>query len=70
MCQFRAFNDGLQPWYSDRKRFGIKGMSSLEHMRAEEGLAAIHTVLDARERFLWGPAMLYCEYRIIWVSYQ
>ncbi|XP_069124385.1 microtubule-associated tyrosine carboxypeptidase 1-like isoform X3 [Argopecten irradians] len=56
---FRAFNDGLQPWYSDRRRFGIKGMGSLEHMRAEEGLAAIHTILEAKERFLWGPAMLY-----------
>ncbi|VDI15443.1 uncharacterized protein [Mytilus edulis] len=56
---FRSFNDGLQPWYSDRKRFDLRGRNCLEELRAEEGLAAINTILNAKTRFLWGPSLLY-----------
>lgn len=56
---FRSFNDGLQPWFADRTRFGIRGLSGLEQLRTEEGLAAINTVLNAKVKYLWGPALLY-----------
>ncbi|KAJ8315368.1 hypothetical protein KUTeg_007518 [Tegillarca granosa] len=59
LTKFRSFNDGLQPWYSDRRRWGIRGLQSLEQLRTEEGLAAINTILNAKARYLWGPAMLY-----------
>ncbi|KAK3595221.1 hypothetical protein CHS0354_021536 [Potamilus streckersoni] len=56
---FRSYNDGLQPWYADRTRFGIRGLGSLEQLRTEEGLAAVNTVLNSKMRYLWGPALLY-----------
>ncbi|KAK3096593.1 hypothetical protein FSP39_001549 [Pinctada imbricata] len=56
---FRSFNDGLQPWYSDRKRFNLRGLGSLEELRTEEGLAAINTILNAKAHYLWGPALQY-----------
>ncbi|XP_067676576.1 uncharacterized protein [Haliotis asinina] len=56
---FRMYNDGLQPWFSDRKRFGLRGMSSFEGMCTEEGLAAIHTALRANSNFLFLPALVY-----------
>ena len=63
--QFRSFNDGLQPWFADRTRFGIRGLSCLEQLRTEEGLAAINTVLNAKVKYLWGPALLYCKYSYV-----
>ena len=59
--QFRSFNDGLQPWFTDRKRFGVRGLGSLEQLRTEEGLACINTVLNARVRYLWSSALQYCK---------
>ncbi|XP_062602636.1 microtubule-associated tyrosine carboxypeptidase-like isoform X2 [Saccostrea cucullata] len=56
---FRSFNDGLQPWFMDRKRFGVRGLGSLEQLRTEEGLACINTVLNARVRYLWSSALQY-----------
>ncbi|KAH3729396.1 hypothetical protein DPMN_055364 [Dreissena polymorpha] len=56
---FRSYNDGLQPWFADRTRFGVRGVSGLDHLRTEEGLAAINTILNAKVRYLWGPALLY-----------
>ncbi|XP_045197578.2 uncharacterized protein LOC123552187 isoform X1 [Mercenaria mercenaria] len=56
---FRSYNDGLQPWFAERTRFGIRGISGLEHLRTEEGLAAVNTILNANCRYLWGPALLY-----------
>nr|XP_022295465.1 uncharacterized protein KIAA0895-like isoform X3 [Crassostrea virginica] len=56
---FRSFNDGLQPWFTDRKRFGVRGLGSLEQLKTEEGLACINTVLNARVRYLWSSALQY-----------
>ncbi|KAL4232574.1 hypothetical protein ACF0H5_007264 [Mactra antiquata] len=56
---FRSYNDGLQPWFAERTKFGIRGTSCLEQLRTEEGLAAVNTILNAKCRYLWGPALLY-----------
>lgn len=55
------YNDGLQPWFSDRKRFGLRSVSCRESSCTEEGLAAINTALRAKEHYLWLSALVYCE---------
>ncbi|CAH1800094.1 unnamed protein product [Owenia fusiformis] len=55
----RTLNDGLQPWFCDRKKFGIKGHKSRSLVVTEEGLAILHTVLQAKTKYLFGPAVLY-----------
>ena len=57
----RFYNDGYQPWFSDRKRFGLVPEGSRKLIAAEEGLAALNTLLAARTKYLWGAALLYCE---------
>ena len=42
---YRSYNDGLQPWFADRKKFGLRGLDTPELMATEEGLAACHTLL-------------------------
>ena len=54
-------NDGLQPWFASRDKFGIKSLRSYQLLRTEEGLATINTVLNARVKYLWYPALLYCK---------
>ncbi|BFZ25265.1 hypothetical protein BsWGS_28304 [Bradybaena similaris] len=56
---FRMINDGLQPWFSDRQRFGLRRHGSFESKCTEEGLATINTVLRGRLQFLWGAAFAY-----------
>ncbi|CAG5131548.1 unnamed protein product [Candidula unifasciata] len=56
---FRMLNDGLQPWFSDRERFGLRRSGSFESKCTEEGLATINTVLRGRVQFLWGAAFAY-----------
>jgi hypothetical protein len=56
---FRMLNEGLQPWYSDRKKFNISESRSYDMLKAEEGLAAIHTVLKMPTNHLWFPSILY-----------
>lgn len=56
---FRTFNDGLQPWFSDRKRFDLRSCYSFESQCTEEGLAAIHTAMRAGEHYLWLAALVY-----------
>ncbi len=58
---FRMCNDGLQPWFASRDKFGIKSLRSYQLLRTEEGLATINTVLNARVKYLWYPALLYCK---------
>jgi len=62
--QVRAFNDGFQPWYSNRKRFSLRAsaMTTLPAIRSEEGLAAINTIMNSRVRYLWLPALQYCKF--------
>lgn len=55
----RSLNDGLQPWFSDRKKFGLRGYGSRDTMITEEGLAALNTVVMANTKFLFAPALLY-----------
>ncbi|CAC5395865.1 unnamed protein product [Mytilus coruscus] len=49
----RSSNEGVQPWYSDRKRFHLRDQNTLEGLASEEGLAAIHSIFNAnvRKRF-------------------
>ena len=54
-------NDGLQPWFSDRKRFGLRPMKCRESAATEEGLASINTLINAKYKYLWGPALTYCK---------
>lgn len=56
---YRAFNDGLQIWFAERKKFGLRSMNSIELLRTEEGLAALHTLMNANLKFLYLPALLY-----------
>jgi len=56
---FRMLNEGLQPWYSDRKKFNLSESRSYNMLKAEEGLAAIHTVLKMPIDQLWFPSILY-----------
>ncbi|KAF6029041.1 hypothetical protein EB796_012651 [Bugula neritina] len=55
----RSLNDGLQPWYADRKKFGLRSTRGYHFRKTEEGLAALNTVLQAKSRYLYGPALLY-----------
>lgn len=59
----RMTNDGLQPWFSDRKKFGLRPMSCRESSATEEGLATLNTVLNSRSKYLWKAALTYCEYQ-------
>ena len=59
--QIRAFNEGLQPWYSDRKGFGLHLTTERISVASEEGLAAINCIVNARCKYLWGAAMSYCK---------
>ena len=54
-------NDGFQPWFSDRKKFGLRSMKSRESAATEEGLASINTLINARHKYFWGPALTYCK---------
>ncbi|CAL1540294.1 unnamed protein product, partial [Lymnaea stagnalis] len=56
---FRMFNDGFQPWFSHRSKFGLRNMGSFESQCTEEGLASINTALRGRAKFLWGAAFTY-----------
>ena len=60
--QFRMVNDGLQPWFSDRKKFGLRGMKTRDSVASEEGLAAVNTILNAKHKYLWSAALVYCRY--------
>jgi len=56
---FRMLNEGLQPWYYDRKKFNLCAGRGRDILEAEEGLAALHTVLKMPMQELWFPALLY-----------
>ena len=60
--QFRNLNDGLQPWFSDRQRFGLRALKSQALLETEEGLAAVNTLLQANHKLLFFPALTYCKY--------
>jgi len=56
---FRLLNEGMQPWYFDRKQFGLCNPAERDMLEIEEGLAAIHTALHLPVSELWFPAILY-----------
>ncbi|KAK7107849.1 microtubule-associated tyrosine carboxypeptidase 1-like isoform X1 [Littorina saxatilis] len=56
---YRSYNDGFQPWFYDRKKFGLRGVGSFESLCTEEGLASINTLLRAKEKYLWLSALVY-----------
>lgn len=58
-------NDGFQPWFSDRAKFGLRSLGAFEGKCTEEGLAAINTVLRGRVKLLWGAAFAYCEFKFV-----
>lgn len=55
----RSYNDGLQPWFSNRQQFGLHKLSSLNLLQTEEGLATLNTLLKAKSKYLYYPALLY-----------
>ena len=56
----RNINEGLQPWYSDRKKFKLNSNGNdREMLIIEEGLAAIHTALEMPIKQLLVYALLY-----------
>jgi hypothetical protein len=57
---YRSFNEGLQCWFMDRPKFGLEPLNSTELLSTEEGIAAIHTVMNANLKYLFLPALLYC----------
>ena len=57
-------NDGLQPWFPDRRKFGLRGMKCRDSVASEEGLAAVNTVLNAKSKYLWSAALVYCTYYV------
>jgi hypothetical protein len=59
--QLRMLNDGFQPWFSNRKLFGLRSLNSRHLKTTEEGFAAINTLLQLNCRLLWWPAFLYCK---------
>lgn len=52
---------GLQVWYSDRAKYGLRPLNSSELLKTEEGLAALHTLMNANLEYLFLPALLYCR---------
>ena len=54
-------NDGFQPWFSDRSKFGLRNLGGFEGQCTEEGLATINTALRGRVKLLWGAALAYCK---------
>ena len=55
-------NDGIQPWYSDRKKFDLRSTGSRQAISSEEGFACINTCVNSRVKLLWNSALVYCEY--------
>ncbi|XP_013396550.1 uncharacterized protein KIAA0895-like [Lingula anatina] len=55
----RMVNECLQPWFADRKHFGIRSHKSVELLKTEEGLANINTVFNAKIKYLWVSAFSY-----------
>lgn len=53
---------GLQIWYGDREKFGLRPLNSTELLKTEEGLAALHTLMNADLEYLFLPALLYCKF--------
>ncbi|XP_071800852.1 microtubule-associated tyrosine carboxypeptidase 1-like [Asterias amurensis] len=56
---YRSLNDGLQPWFSHRQRFGLGSLSSYTLTESEEGLASINTMLEANQKYLYFQALTY-----------
>nr|XP_039274365.1 uncharacterized protein LOC120348313 [Styela clava] len=56
---FRCINDGLQPWFANRVKFGLHSFKSQALKDTEEGLASLNTAFESKVKLLWGPAMLY-----------
>ena len=42
-----------------RQKYGIRPLNSIELLRTEEGLAALHTIMNANLKYLYLPALLY-----------
>ncbi|RMZ94215.1 hypothetical protein BpHYR1_004843 [Brachionus plicatilis] len=56
---FRSYNDGLQIWFNERKKFGLRPTNSTDLLQTEEGLAALNTLVNANLKYLFLPALLY-----------
>nr|XP_006813054.1 PREDICTED: uncharacterized protein KIAA0895-like [Saccoglossus kowalevskii] len=56
---FRSMNDGLQPWYSCRDKFGLRGTKSQDLLETEEGLATINTYFNANIPIFFTQALTY-----------
>lgn len=56
---YRNINEGIQPWYSNRKKFGLSESCNFEMLKIEEGLAALHTTLEMPFNELFIYSILY-----------
>ncbi len=54
---------GFQIWFSDRNKFGLRSLNSRDVLKTEEGLAALHTLMNARLKYLYIPALFYCKHQ-------
>ncbi|CAF1391187.1 unnamed protein product [Didymodactylos carnosus] len=55
----RSFNEGLQPWFKDRAQFGLKDPNCRQILTTEEGLASLHTLIEAHQQYLFSSALSY-----------
>jgi hypothetical protein len=62
---YRSFNDGLQVWFKNRGKYGLRQLQSRELASTEEGLAALNTLMSANLKYLYLPALLYCNLRTL-----
>lgn len=51
---FRRLNEIQQPWYRKHKSFGLNS-----YLSTEEGLATLHSKINASEKHLWSAALSY-----------
>ena len=58
-------NEGVQPWFVDRRKFELQKISSRDGLASEEGLATLNTLLQAKSKYLWQSALAYCKIYII-----
>ena len=57
----RFYNDALQPWATNRQCYKLRKRSNVTALHSEEGLATLASLFSANVKFLYKPAMLYCE---------
>lgn len=68
--KFRSINDGLQPWFANRLKFGLGTYKCQSMKDTEEGLASLNTAFESKVKYIWGPAMLYCKLHFFYLPFR